>query len=132
MPVTDPIADMITRIRNAVLVGHETTSIPFSKTKHSLLGLMKREGFISGFQIKETDKDRQITVNLRYYNDSESVIHGLKRVSKPGRRVYVRANELPRLYGGIGVAFISSSKGIITDYQARRLSVGGELLFYVW
>lgn len=134
MPVTDPIADMITRIRNAVQVRHETVSVPASRTKTSLLKLMQEEGFIQGFEQVEAErhKDKMLKVNLRYYEDRVPVIQGLKRVSKPGLRVYVGKNEIPRYFGGLGVPFMSTPRGIMTGRQARREGVGGELLFYVW
>lgn len=133
MPVTDPISDMLTRIRNAVMVHHETVSIPRSKMKHSLLQLMREEGFIEKFDSVGEGNDTSFRVKLRYYEDTdEPVITGLKRVSRPGRRVYVGKNEIPRYFGGRGVAFMSTPNGIMTARQARRTNVGGELLFYVW
>ena len=133
MPVTDPIADMLTRIRNAVQVRHEAVEVPASRMKHSLLKLLSDEGFITSF--KSVDEDlisKKLEVQLRYYEDKTPVIQGLKRVSKPGLRVYVGKNEVPRYFGGIGVAFLSTSRGVMTGQQARRQGVGGELLFYVW
>ena len=133
MPVTDPISDMLTRIRNAVMSHHETVNIPHSQMKRSLLRLMRDEGFISNVQTNRDGVKADFEVTLRYYEDNdESVITGLKRVSKPGRRIYVGKNEIPRYFGGRGVAFMSTSKGVMTSDQARRSGVGGELLFYVW
>lgn len=133
MPVTDPIADMLTRIRNAVQVRHEAVEVPASRMKTSLLKLLSDEGFITSFKsIDEDSIDKKIEVQLRYYEDKTPVIQGLKRVSKPGLRIYVGKNEVPRYFGGIGVAFMSTSKGVMTGQQARRRGVGGELLFYVW
>ncbi|MDA1278538.1 MAG: 30S ribosomal protein S8 [Chloroflexi bacterium] len=133
MPVTDPIADMITRIRNAVQVRHESVDVPASRMKSSLLKLLSEEGFIEGFSVSEEDSiEKNMEVRLRYYEDKTPVIQGLKRVSKPGLRVYVGKNEVPRYFGGLGVAFMSTSKGVMTGQQARRQGVGGELLFYVW
>jgi small subunit ribosomal protein S8 len=133
VPVTDPIADMLTRIRNAVQVRHEAVEVPASRMKHSLLKLMSDEGFITSFKSLDDEAvDKKIEVQLRYYEDKTPVIQGLKRVSKPGLRVYVGKNEVPRYFGGIGVAFMSTSKGVMTGQQARRQGVGGELLFYVW
>ena len=133
MPVTDPIADMITRIRNAVQVRHESLEVPTSRMKSSLLKLMVEEGFISSFTATEDESiEKKLSVQLRYYEDKTPVIQGLKRVSKPGLRVYVGKNEVPRYFGGLGVAFMSTSKGVMTGQQARRQGVGGELLFYVW
>ena len=133
MPVTDPISDMLTRIRNAAMSHHETVSIPHSNMKRSLLRLMRDEGFISGFDTRSEGVKSDFDVKLRYYEDTdESVITGLKRVSKPGRRIYVGKNEIPRYFGGRGVAFMSTPDGVMTGDQARRTGVGGELLFYVW
>ncbi|MGB1748952.1 MAG: 30S ribosomal protein S8 [Dehalococcoidia bacterium] len=133
MPVSDPIADMLTRIRNAVQVRHESLEVPASRMKTSLLKLMAEEGFITNYNVVESDSaEKNIEVQLRYYEDKTPVIQGLKRVSKPGLRVYVGKNEIPRYFGGIGVAFMSTPKGVMTGQQARRHGVGGELLFYVW
>ncbi|MCH7970124.1 MAG: 30S ribosomal protein S8 [Chloroflexi bacterium] len=133
MPVTDPIADMLTRIRNAVQVRHEAVEVPASRMKHSLLKLLSDEGFITSFKSVDEDSiSKKLEVQLRYYEDKTPVIQGLKRVSKPGLRVYVGKNEVPRYFGGIGVAFLSTSRGVMTGQQARRQGVGGELLFYVW
>jgi len=133
VPVTDPIADMLTRIRNAVQVRHESLELPDSRMKSSLLKLIAEEGFISSFTASEDDSfEKKIEIQLRYYEDKTPVIQGLKRVSKPGLRVYVGKNEVPRYFGGLGVAFMSTSKGVMTGQQARRQGVGGELLFYIW
>jgi small subunit ribosomal protein S8 len=133
VPVTDPIADMLTRIRNAVQVRHESLELPSSRMKTSLLKLIAEEGFISSFSASENDSiEKKIEIQLRYYEDKTPVIQGLKRVSKPGLRVYVAKNEVPRYFGGLGVAFMSTSKGVMTGQQARRQGVGGELLFYIW
>lgn len=133
MPVTDPISDMLTRIRNAVMVGHPQVKVPHSNMKHQLLKLMQREGFISNFTADTDGVAKDFTINLRYYEDTEEpVITGLRRVSKPGRRIYVGKNEIPRYLGGRGVAFLSTPSGIMTSSDARRAGVGGELLFYVW
>jgi small subunit ribosomal protein S8 len=124
---------MITRIRNAVQVRHESLEVPTSRMKSSLLKLMVEEGFISSFTATEEESiEKKLSVQLRYYEDKTPVIQGLKRVSKPGLRVYVGKNEVPRYFGGLGVAFMSTSKGVMTGQQARRQGVGGELLFYVW
>ncbi|HAG55954.1 MAG TPA: 30S ribosomal protein S8 [Dehalococcoidia bacterium] len=133
MPITDPISDMLTRIRNAVQVRHEAVEVPASRMKSSLLKLLSDEGFITSFKsVDEDSVNKKLEVQLRYYEDKTPVIQGLKRVSKPGLRVYVGKNEVPRYFGGIGVAFMSTSKGVMTGQQARRQGVGGELLFYVW
>ena len=124
---------MLTRIRNAVQVRHESLELPSSRMKSSLLKLIAEEGFISSFTASETDSiEKKIEIQLRYYEDKTPVIQGLKRVSKPGLRVYVGKNEVPRCFGGLGVAFMSTSKGVMTGQQARRQGVGGELLFYIW
>ena len=124
---------MLTRIRNAVQVRHESLEVPASRMKTSLLKLIAEEGFISSFANSEEDTvDKKTEIQLRYYEDKTPVIQGLKRVSKPGLRVYVSKNEVPRYFGGLGVAFMSTSKGVMTGQQARRQGVGGELLFYIW
>jgi len=124
---------MLTRIRNAVQVRHESLELPSSRMKTSLLKLIAEEGFISSFSASENDSiEKKIEIQLRYYEDKTPVIQGLKRVSKPGLRVYVGKNEVPRYFGGLGVAFMSTSKGVMTGQQARRQGVGGELLFYIW
>ncbi len=124
---------MLTRIRNAVQVRHETLEVPASRMKSSLLKLMADEGFISSFAASEDEAaEKKLDITLRYYEDKTPVIQGLKRVSKPGLRVYVGKNEVPRYFGGLGVAFMSTSKGVMTGQQARRQGVGGELLFYIW
>ncbi len=124
---------MLTRIRNAVQVSHDAVEVPASRMKTSLLKLLSDEGFITSFKTVDEDSvSKKIEVQLRYYEDKTPVIQGLKRVSKPGLRVYVGKNEVPRYFGGIGVAFMSTSKGVMTGQQARRQGVGGELLFYVW
>jgi len=124
---------MLTRIRNAVQVRHESLELPASRMKSSLLKLMVDEGFILSFGTSDDESaEKKIRVQLRYYEDKTPVIQGLKRVSKPGLRVYVGKNEVPRYFGGLGVAFMSTSKGVMTGHQARRQGVGGELLFYIW
>ena len=124
---------MLTRIRNAVQVRHESLELPASRMKSSLLKLMVDEGFILSFGASDDESaEKKIRVQLRYYEDKTPVIQGLKRVSKPGLRVYVGKNEVPRYFGGLGVAFMSTSKGVMTGQQARRQGVGGELLFYIW
>jgi len=124
---------MLTRIRNAVQVRHESLELPASRMKSSLLKLIAEEGFISSYAASDVEStEKKIEVQLRYYEDKTPVIQGLKRVSKPGLRVYVGKNEVPRYFGGLGVAFMSTSKGVMTGQQARRQGVGGELLFYIW
>jgi len=134
MPVTDPISDMLTRVRNAIQVRHDSVLVPASKTKQSLARMLQREGFISSVEIEEAEDKKQPMMNLglKYYEDETPVITGLKRVSKPGLRVYVGRREIPRYYGGLGVSFISTSAGVMTGREAWRRGIGGELLFYVW
>ena len=130
---TDPIADMLTRIRNAVMVRHDSVSVPASKTKRELARLLKEEGFVEDYEVREDNSPQgEIKLYLNYREDGESAIAGLKRVSRPGLRVYVRKGEIPRYYGGLGVALLSTSKGVMTGKQAWRQGVGGELLCYVW
>ncbi len=134
MPLTDPIADMLTRVRNAIQVRHDDVLVPASKSKRSLARLMQREGFISSVEIEEAEDKKQpmMKLGLKYYEDDTPVISGLKRVSKPGLRVYVGRREIPRYYGGIGVSFLSTSAGVMTGREAWRRGIGGELLFYIW
>ena len=132
MPPTDPIADMLTRIRNALQAHHASVEMPASKVKTAIAQVMQDEGFIAGFERIERKPQDVLKIDLRYYENRASVISGLKRVSKPGLRTYINHNEIPRYFGGLGVAFISSSKGIITGRDAWRQGIGGELLLYVW
>ena len=132
MPVTDPIADMLTRIRNAVQVRHESVMVPASKMKLNLVGIFRDEGFVAGYQAVEAEPHPMLKIDLRYYEDGEPVIQGLKRVSRPGLRVFVGRDEIPRYFGGLGVAFVSTSSGVMTGREAKRRGIGGELLFYVW
>jgi len=132
LPVTDPIADMLTRIRNAVQVRHESVMVPTSRMKQNLARILKDEGFVSGYEPVEQRPHPMLKIELRYYEDREPVIQGLKRVSRPGLRVYVGQDEIPRYFGGLGVAFVSTSKGVMTGREAKRRGIGGELLFYVW
>jgi len=132
MTVTDPIADMLTRIRNAVMVRHDSVLVPASKMKLGIAKILKEEGFIADFELLRGKPQRVMKVRLRYMEDGEPAITGLKRVSRPGLRVYVGSSEIPRLYGGMGVSIVSSHQGVITGHQARRQKVGGELLCYIW
>ncbi len=129
---TDPIADMLTRIRNALVAGHDFTDMPASKLKLSLAETLKREGFIHGFEVRQEEVRRIIRIHLAYADKREPVITGLKRVSKPGLRVYVQKREVPRVYGGLGVAIISTSQGLFSGPEARRRGLGGEVICYVW
>ena len=133
MPVTDPIADMLTRIRNATMVKHDLVSIPTSKMKAAIAKILKEEGFIEGYEVTSTKSTQDsLRLYLHYSEQNEAGIRGLKRVSKPGLRVYVKKGEIPRYYGGLGVAFLSTSEGVMTGKQAWQKKLGGELLCYVW
>ncbi|CAB1129934.1 ribosomal protein S8 (BS8) [Candidatus Hydrogenisulfobacillus filiaventi] len=130
--VTDPIADMLTRIRNANIVYRESVDIPLSREKRAIAQILKDEGFIRDFEIVEASPRAILRVYLKYGPHRERVISGLKRISKPGLRVYAGADELPRVLGGLGIAIVSTSRGIMTDKEGRRLRAGGEVLCYVW
>lgn len=132
MTMTDPIADMLTRIRNANTVGHKTVEIPGSNIKKSIAEILKSEGFIRDYEFVEDGKQGIIRAYLKYGPNEEKVITGIKRISKPGLRVYAGKNEIPRVLGGLGIAIISTSQGLVTDKQARKNNVGGEVLCYVW
>jgi small subunit ribosomal protein S8 len=132
MVMTDPIADMLTRIRNANMVGHEKVEIPGSNLKRAVADILKNEGFIRDAEFIPDNKQGIIRVFLKYGPNNERVITGLKRISKPGLRVYAKSTELPRVLGGLGIAILSTSTGIMTDKEARRKQVGGEVLCYVW
>lgn len=132
MVMTDPIADMLTRIRNANMVRHEKVEIPASTIKKEIARILKEEGFIRDAEFVEDNKQGIIRVFLKYGANNERVITGLKRISKPGLRVYAKSNEIPKVLGGLGVALISTSTGVMTDKQARQAHVGGEVLAYVW
>ena len=130
--VTDPIADMLTRIRNAIMARHDHVLVPASRMKLSIASILKEEGFITDYEVVRGKTNRVIKIYLKYYEGSNSVISGLKRVSKPGLRVYVQSREISRVYGGLGIAVVSTSKGVKTGHQAWRMGLGGELLCYVW
>ncbi len=132
MPVTDPVADMLTRIRNALVVKKDIVDIPASKMKASIARIMLDQGFIKGCETVEEDARPVLRIKLKYGPNGENVISGLKRISKPGLRVHVRKDELPKVLNGLGIAIISTSSGIMTDAEARRKSVGGEVLAYIW
>jgi small subunit ribosomal protein S8 len=132
--MTDPIADMLTRIRNANVAMHDTVRMPTSKLKESLAAILEREGYIAGFATS-ADPARPggvLEIQLKYSNERVRAIAGLRRISKPGLRIYTRADRLPRVLGGLGVAVLSTSKGLMTDRDARRQKIGGEVLCYVW
>ena len=132
MVMTDPIADMLTRIRNANMVGHEKVEIPGSNLKRAIADILKNEGFIRDAEFIPDNKQGVIRVFLKYGPGQERVITGIKRISKPGLRVYAKSTEIPRVLGGLGIAILSTSKGILTDRDARRDKVGGEVICYVW
>ena len=123
MAMTDPIADMLTRIRNANTAGHAKVEIPASKMKKSIAEILKNEGFIKDFSVAQDNAQGTITVELKY---------GIKKISKPGLRVYAKADQVPKVLGGLGIAIVSTSKGVISDKEARKLGVGGEVICYVW
>ena len=132
MVMTDPIADLLTRIRNANHMRHEKVEIPASKLKADILEVLKKEGYIINYSLDETDKFNKLVVTLKYTSTNERVIKGLKRISKPGLRVYAKVEELPRVLNGLGVALISTSNGVMSDRDARLANVGGEVLAYIW
>ena len=131
MVTTDPIADMLTRIRNANQQKHETVSIPYSNLKNDLANILKDEGFVTDFVVNEEGNHKNIVITLKY-KGNERVITGLKRVSKPGLRQYAKVNEIPKVLNGLGIAIISTSKGIMTDKEARKQNIGGEVMAYIW
>ena len=132
MVMTDPIADMLTRIRNGNMVGHEKVDIPGSKIKLAIAQILKDEGYVRDAEFIPDNKQGTIRVYLKYGPNNERVITGLKRISKPGLRIYAKAEELPRVLGGLGIAIVSTSRGIMTDRRARQGRVGGEVICYVW
>jgi|SRR5690554_4708825 len=132
MVMTDPIADMLTRIRNANKMRHEVVSIPQSKLKEEIAKILVKEGFIISYEVESAEVQGNILLTLKYTDSRERVIKGLKRISKSGLRVYAKVEELPRVLNGLGIALISTSKGVMTDKEARLNQVGGEVLAYVW
>ena len=132
MLVTDPIADMLTRIRNAIQVKHDTVSIPASNEKRAIAKILLEEGYFASFEDVSENNHKNIIVTLKYDEIGDSVIQGLKRISKPGLRIYAQKDKLPKVISGLGIAIISTNKGIVTDKEARKLGVGGEVLAYVW
>lgn len=132
MYVTDPIADFLTRIRNGLQAKHDVVEIPASKEKESIAKILKQEGFIRDYLVSGEGTKKTITVVLKYGPNNERVINDLKRISKPGKRVYAKVDSVPRVLNGLGIAIISTSEGILTDKQARQKHVGGEVLAYVW
>ena len=132
MTMTDPIADMLARIRNALMARHTKVVIPGSKLKVAIARILKDEGYIENFRVTRDRPQPNIVITLKYDENGKPVITGLKRVSKPGRRIYVTRREIPWVMSGMGIAILSTSKGVMTDKQARRLGIGGEVLCYVW
>lgn len=130
--VNDSIADMLTRIRNALLAGHDSVTVPSSKVKLAIAKILKTEGFIDEYEILKGKTERAIKIKLKFLDRNRPAINGLKRVSKPGLRIYIQKGEIPRVYGGLGIAILSTSKGIMTGQESWRKNVGGELLCYVW
>lgn len=135
MTMTDPIADMLTRLRNANQAYHDKTNMPHSKIKVGIAEILKQEGYIAGFEVREPTEGevgKTLTIQLKYGDSRERSLAGLRRISKPGLRVYAKSTALPKVLGGMGIAIISTSQGLLTDKQAHRASVGGEVLAYVW
>lgn len=133
MTMSDPIADMLTRIRNANTAKHDTVDVPASKMKVAIANILLNEGYIKSYELVENGNFKDIHITLKYGKDkNEKIISGLKRISKPGLRAYANKDELPRVLGGLGIAIISTNKGVVTDKEARKLNVGGEVLAFVW
>ncbi len=130
--VNDSIADMLTRIRNAQMARHATVSVETSIMKKSIAQILLDEGYISSFEEVDNGKNKDIVITLKYVNKNQKVITGLKRISKPGRRIYSSCEELPKVLNGLGIVIVSTSKGVMTDREARKLGIGGEVLAYVW
>lgn len=132
MVMTDPIADLLTRIRNANVVHHDKVEIPASKIKRAVIQILKEEGFVKDFEVLSDDKQGILRVSLKYGPERDRVITGIKRISKPGLRVYAKKEQLPKVLGGLGIAIISTSQGIMSDKQARKNGLGGEVIAFVW
>ena len=132
MTMTDPVADMLTRSRNANTAGHATVDIPASKIKKNIAEILVKEGYIKGYEVVAGETQDIIRVTMKYGPEKTKVISGIKKISKPGLKVYAKANEVPKVLGGLGIAIISTSSGLITDKEARKLGVGGEVICYVW
>ena len=132
MTMTDPVADFLTRLRNASKAHHDSLSVPYSKLKGTIADILKAEGYISDYQVEDGSVGKQLSVTLKYSDERKSSIAGIKRVSKPGLRVYAKSDELPKVLGGLGIAILSTSSGLLTDRQAAKKGVGGEVLAYVW
>ncbi|MCF0109054.1 MAG: 30S ribosomal protein S8 [Erysipelotrichaceae bacterium] len=133
MNMTDPIADMLTRIRNGLQAHHETVDMPYSKMKAEIAKILKNEGYITNYTVSgETAAEKKITIDLKYGQGDKKIITGLKRISKPGLRVYAKSNQIPRVLNGLGIAIISTSQGLMTDKEARAKHAGGEVVAYIW
>ena len=132
MTMTDPVADFLTRLRNANSAYHESVSLPYSKLKANIAEILKSEGYVASIKVEDAEVGKTLSVELKYGPNRERSIAGIKRVSKPGRRVYAKSTELPRVLGGLGIAILSTSSGLLTDRQAAKKGVGGEVLAYVW
>jgi len=132
MTMTDPVADLLTRLRNANSAFHETVSLPSSKLKSHIAEILQREGFIESWKVEDARVGQTLTIDLKYGPDRQRSIVGIKRVSKPGLRVYAKSTEIPQVFGGLGVAILSTSSGLLTDREAEKKGVGGEVLAYVW
>ena len=132
MTMTDPIADMLTRLRNANQAYHESTAMPYSKIKQGIADILQQEGYIASWSVADAEVGKSLTINLKYGPNRERSIAGIRRISKPGLRVYAKSTSLPKVLGGLGVAIISTSQGLLTDRQAKNKGVGGEVLAYVW
>ncbi len=132
MSVSDPIADMLTRIRNAIMARHDSVLVPSSRMKLAIARILKKEGFVADYEVLRGKPHRIIKLHLKYDDNNQPILSGLERVSKPGLRVYVEQKEIPRVYGGLGIAILSTSNGVMTGKQAWQRGIGGELLCYVW
>ena len=132
MTMTDPVADMLTRVRNASIAYHDDTSMPSSKIKVNIAKILEQEGYITGWSLEETKPQATLTVQMKFGPNRERVLSGLRRISKPGLRVYVKKDEIPRVLGGLGVAILSTNSGLMTDAEARKDGRGGEVVAYVW
>ena len=132
MSVVDPISDLLNRIRNAVMVNHQSTTAPFSTIKLEIIKTIKSGGYIKGYKVIDKDGKKDIRIYLKYDSQNKPIINGLKRVSSPGRRVYVKKDKIPKVLGGLGIAILSTSNGVMTDSACRQTNTGGELLCYVW
>ena len=132
MTMTDPVADMLTRVRNASIAYHEQTTMPSSKIKVNIAKILEQEGYITGWSLEETKPQATLTVQMKFGPNRERVLSGLRRISKPGLRVYVKKDEIPRVLGGLGVAILSTNSGLMTDAEARKDGRGGEVVAYVW